>query len=135
MAQSHTFYSMYKAPMLSISRVLYRRQVTQCIQQLEYLEFNADDVETFQEISKKDAAKLTETGIDMFKKTPGEVPFLKQMVQCTMDSSHDEWLFPLRSAIKTVAINTGQLEMLPWERLIFKVRCIGKRQARTENKR
>ena len=80
-----------------------------------------DEVETFKRNAMRDAERLADSNTaDAGKKVSSDVRHRTKDVATQMADGNDEWLFRLRPALKTIAVNTGQLEMMPWERLLFK---------------
>ena len=45
--------------------------------------------------------------------------FLGQAVHVPLESANDEWEFRLSARAKTLALNSGSLESLAWEALLF----------------
>ena len=122
MDASVTLASMYKDAWLSISRVLFQRDLVQKIEALEHLNFMLDEVETFKRNAMRDAERLADINpSDPHKKlAPSDVRHLTVDVATQIMANDDEWKFRLNSTLKTIGVNTGQLEMMPWERLLFK---------------
>ena len=78
------------------------------------------EVATFKRNAMRDAERLGDPGTaEAGEKISSEIWFLTQDVATMMADCNGEWLFRLRAALKTIGINTGQLEMLPWERLLL----------------
>lgn len=120
MNTSRTMGSMYKLVWLSLSRVLFQHDIVRRLDELEDQNFMEDETESFTTICMREAEKLSTAGIDMYKKCSSEVNFLTRRVSTPMESGNDEWLYRLRATLKTIGLNTGQLEPLPWEKLLFR---------------
>ena len=112
---------MFETELLQIRRDSFAESVDQKLVDLAHLDFDEPALQGFKEASRKHVRELVRMGAKSFEKEDADIKFLSVVIKTEVESLHDEWEFRMLAVMVTTAINSGQLEMLPWERLCFDV--------------
>ena len=100
---------------LRMHYALYLTEINQQLQNLEHLNFDRSESNTFTELMRKEAQKVCPSVFKDYQKNKSTISMLGSNVSPTLTCADDEHVFRLAAKIKTVAVNVGDLAMLPWE--------------------
>ena len=111
--------SMFRHAFLRVSRVLFIEKVQEKLRALEHLDFQIPDVDVFKREMVQEVGQLLDSGHKRFDKWAGKVTYCGQDFNMPMEDPNDEWSYRLDAHLKTTAINSGLMPMLPYEALLF----------------
>ena len=104
---------------LRVSRVLFVGRVHQRLRDLEHNDFTEGEVDPFRAEMYREVQMLLSIGHKRYDKWQAKVKHFTQDVGIGIEDPDDEWSFRFDSHIETVKINSGLLQMLPYEALLF----------------
>jgi len=116
---SYTAKSVFKTALLSATRALFCQQIKERLRELEHLDFEDTEVVSFKKLMVDSSNGLQAVGHKIYKTSVSTLDFLGQAVPVPTEAANDEWEFRLSARAKTLALNAGTLEALPWEALLF----------------
>ena len=112
-------HSMFKHAYLRVSRVLFVAKVHQRLRDLEHNDFEVGEVDSYKAEMYREVQMLLSIGHKRYDKWHAKVKHFNKDVGIGIEDPNDEWSFRFDSHLKTVAINSGLLQMLPYEELLF----------------
>ena len=118
-SESVIFSSMLKEDLLRVSRVAFQSKINEQLRDLQHLDFEAAGMAAFRDAMMAEAKELIKMGAKSFEKTSIKVEFMGQEMTVVIESVHDEWEYRLNAALKTTAVSSGALQMMPWESLCY----------------
>jgi hypothetical protein len=111
--------SMFKHAWLQVCRALFKIDCEKKLKDVIHLDFDQDAVEDFKRCMVQTASQVVAVGGKCFERRHMIVEYISQKIDVEVESPNDEWEFSLLAAMKSIAINGGQLPMLPWEALLY----------------
>ena len=81
--------------------------------------FDGREVESFKLLMKTQRADLLKHGHKKLERIMTEIQYLGEKLSIVVESPEEEWDMRLSCAVRSCAINSGQIKMLPWEILLF----------------
>jgi hypothetical protein len=88
------------------------------IRTLEYNSFVVDEYESFRELTLREAKAVRPAG-KLAHDKPTTINFLGDTQDMSLACTQDVGIVKLKARVKTIAVNSGQCSMLPWERLVL----------------
>ena len=104
---------------LQMSRGLFKAEVMRRLLDLEHEDFEEKALSGFRELMARGFSNLVNAGHSSYKKYKGEIEYLTTNITIEMETCGDEWEMRFHSHVKTLALNSGLLPLLPWESAIF----------------
>ena len=86
---------------------------------LENLDFAPQDVAVFQKMMTAETANLVKHGMKSYDKKEMTVNMFSENVTIQVEDANDFWQYPFAAKIKSIAVNTSKVPILPWEAAIF----------------
>lgn len=102
------------------ARSFFRKRIVDGITDLIDLKFLESEVANFRKIMARRVTELVGMGHKRFELVQTNVQFFGELIQVTLETPDDEVEYRIAAIIKSCAINSGQLAMLPWEEALFK---------------
>lgn len=116
---SATGKSIFKGAWLTASRALFKQEVMERLRALEHLDFEESETESFKALMVAGASALQRIGHKIYKRSETTLSFMGRQVIVTLEGVNDEWEFRFAARVRTLALNSGALEPLPWEKVLF----------------
>ena len=116
--------SMFDAQLLKCSRVSYIGKIGKGLSDLEHLDFDERSVSAFKSSMRSQGNDLVAAGVKFMQNVRSEIEFLGAKCSVVVECLHDEWEWRLGAMMKTQAVNTNQVEALPWEELCYDAQAV-----------
>ena len=100
----------------------YANFITNCTEQLnsiEHNDFEYSEYLSFRQVMLAETNALIKQGHKPYAKKATSLEFLGREMEVSVSSIHDEWDLRFKARIKSIAVSTGDLPRLPWERISF----------------
>lgn len=107
--------SMFHGAWLKVSRHLFHLDIDRRLRDLEHHSFGAADIASFEALMQSQVKQLLQNGHKQFDKFDVQVQLLTHRIIVQVESPSDEWHVRYIALTEGLAINAGQLDMLPWE--------------------
>lgn len=101
------------------SRVLYVEKIDSQLRNVEHLDFSCAEVEAFKEMMLREVGLLLQAGHNRYDWWTSKAQYPSMELSIEMEDPNGEWSYRLDSYLKTLAVNSGMLAMLPHEALLF----------------
>ncbi len=111
--------SMFTVKWIKASRAIDKKEVEKGIRVLIDHSFDNKEVETFKLLMKTQCADLLQHGHKKLERIMTEIHYFGEKLSIVVESPEEEWDMRLSCSLRSWAINSGQIEMLPWEILLF----------------
>lgn len=111
--------SLFNHAWLHVARELFKVDVGRGLADLDHVDFATDAVAGFRLAMETRAMELVKLGHSMFEKAISKMTFMGCEMQVAIHTPHDEFEYRLMAHIKSCIVNSGLVEMLPWESLLF----------------
>lgn len=72
------------------------------------------------------AERLSALGSAVYEKHEVGISHMTVVVQCTLEALKDDWIYPLRSTLETIGVNSRRIEAFPREALLWGPGQMGK---------
>lgn len=113
--------SMFTVAWIKASRVFFRREIDKGIRALVDHSFDVQEVKSFKHLMSRQCQLLMDIGHKRFQRIDTDISFLGECIRISAETPEDEHDMRFACAVKGCCINSGQLPMMPWEALLFKV--------------
>ncbi len=111
----------FKSAWLKATRAMFQATIMERIMKLEHLDFVEDELSTFKTSMIAQAASLHIMGHQTNRRNDIALELRTQKLVVVSESANDEWEFRLMARVKTVALNSGALQPLPWKSMLLKL--------------
>ena len=109
---------LFKNDWLACARALYIQDVNQHLFDLEHNDFDEAEIDNFKTLMSQKVAVLKSQGHRRLKWELDGTIFC-QPIRVNMDDPDDEWNHRLNSRVKTILVNSGEVEPLWYEKVLF----------------
>ena len=89
------------------------------LDELENMDFAHEDVDSFCEVIERETTGLKSIGFSAYTYHKDEISFLERHVSVDMKGPHGIWTKHFSARVKTIAIQSRQCSLLPWEELVL----------------
>ena len=86
---------------------------------LEFLDFSLDSVNDFNRLMKTNVDNLIKTGYERFKKLNFDITFCNSKLTMRCLGPADIPAFAFESLVRSIAVQRGDVKLLPWEEVLF----------------
>lgn len=107
--------SLFSACGQRLDYLLFQTTLKERLDQLEFLDFKVEDVSQFKALMNTDIRNMTEGGHSSSDKRGCCIDFLTAQMLVQLGSLHNDVDFRYMARLKGIALNTGAVQMLPWE--------------------
>jgi hypothetical protein len=107
---------------------LYIQKIEVKLIDLEQVDYLATEVTAFNTLMAREAVILKRLGARIYEEKLSTMPFLATPVPLKLVCPEDEYIFRLNAAMKTVGINSGCIDKLPWEAICIDFPLAGVRE-------
>jgi hypothetical protein len=111
--------SMYKHAGAKASRGIFRSEIDDKLNDLQHLDFDEAACVNFVDAMKRLVNQMVKNGHSAYKKYEVHIQFLAGTEAINIETPTDEWEFRFYALVKLILINTGKIQLLPWERVII----------------
>lgn len=97
----------------------YIDEIDKAMKDLVFHDFAEDEVKAFKHIMRGHVARLEGAGWMNQPCRPAKLVFLDSDIEVATSSLQDQWTLRLAAGVKSTAVNSGSLRLLPWEALLW----------------
>ena len=117
--------SMYKAQRLTWDWLQFHESVRRGINTLFHVSFSVNEYRNFQKLMRREVETLVKSVHNTFGVKNFSCRFL-DIKKMPLDAANlnDAWRFPAEAEMKAIALNTGAVPWMPWEKLQFPERQV-----------
>ena len=115
----HTFARAFKKQWLATSMIIFRRSVGEGLKAIVDADWNPDAVKDYSTMMSAKVGQLVGVGHKRIQTISCKVMYMGALCHSVFEGLNDEWTARLRNLREMCAVNSGKVEMLPYELLAY----------------